>query len=179
VASLGVQRRFLFRKRRGAAKFADGAQHPQAVSQGDADVSQELIGQLRNSVSFDPVFAKCGFVPVEAEAAQPGPDIHQGQSPSRAAPMMGRGRRPVQNRQVSAVTGQDDARAKDVPKDAAPVDTSRLGKDVGQISGTSSSLPKASKACAEPVAGFLPEALAQRTLTNAAQAAARPAPVRT
>ena len=50
-------------------KFADGAQNPQPVSERNTEVSQALIREFGKRVSVDPVFSKCAFVVIEAEAA--------------------------------------------------------------------------------------------------------------
>jgi hypothetical protein len=55
---------------------ADGAQHSQPVSEGDADILEVLIGQLRQDVGVDLVLPKQVVVLIKAETAEPGPDIH-------------------------------------------------------------------------------------------------------
>ena len=57
----------------------------------NTEIPEVLIGQFGQNVSVDLVFTKNGFVLTQAETAQPSPDIHLWQSPSRADAMMGLG----------------------------------------------------------------------------------------
>src|SRR6185312_9095804 len=64
-----------------ACELADGAQQSQPMSERNTELDQMLVGQLRQDIGFDHLFAEQSFVLFEAETAQPRPDVHLGPSP--------------------------------------------------------------------------------------------------
>src|SRR5450432_3544627 len=61
--------------------MSERAKHSQTVSQWNTHIFEVQVGQLRKHVDFDTVLPKYDFVLIQAEAAQPSPDIHLCLSP--------------------------------------------------------------------------------------------------
>ena len=57
-------------------ELADGAQHPQAMCQRNAQIDQMLLGQLRQYIGFDLMLLEKGFELTEAKTAEPRSDFH-------------------------------------------------------------------------------------------------------
>src|SRR6185312_666652 len=143
------------------------------MTQRNADVAKHVFAQLRERIRFDPVLSKYGFILVEAETAKPRPDVHRCQSPCRAAAMMGRGKYPVQNPNIPAISCKKPV----VPRQLFPShDRARLTRRANQAP-----MVTVVQNLDEPAPfGRGPSAGADHLiLTNAPQAAASPAAVRT